>query len=88
MVDAPVVVETVESTKHFVAKRAHGVVQGLQVLLFLVPLESELGAEQFPANVTAMTSADRQRQAHPSHGCPPGTHIQHYWPPPDHSILL
>lgn len=81
MVDAAMVVETVERPKDFVTNRAHGVVERLQVLLFLVPLERELGAEQFPAHVTAMASADRQRQAHPSHGCPPGTHTQHYSPP-------
>lgn len=39
MVDAAMVVETVERPKDFVANRAHGVVERLQVLLFLVPLE-------------------------------------------------
>lgn len=61
MIDAAVVVEAVERAKDLVAERAHGVVQRLEVLLLLVPLERELGAEQLAAHVAPVASRDGQR---------------------------
>lgn len=44
VVDALVVVQRVQRSKDLVAQIAHGVVQWLQMLLFLVALQGQLGA--------------------------------------------
>lgn len=54
MVNAFVVVETVERAKHFVTQIADGVVQRLQMLLFLVPFQRELRAQQFAAHIASV----------------------------------
>lgn len=78
VVDTAVIVEAVERAKHLVTERTNGIVEGLEVLLFLVPLERKFGAEQLAAHVTAMASIHRQRQAHPSQRCIPRTdHREH-----------
>lgn len=55
------------------AERAHSVVERLQMLLLLVSFQSEFGAEQFAADITAMGGHQGKGEAQSS-GCPPGTH--------------
>lgn len=54
MVDALVIVQTVERPEHLVAECADRAVQGLEVLLLFVPFEGELGGEGFAANVAGI----------------------------------
>lgn len=56
-------------------KGAKRVVERLEVLLFLVPFQGQLGAEQFAADVTTVEGAQRIRQGHASCCCwePPKT---------------
>lgn len=61
MVDALVVVQAVQGAEHLVAQIADRIVERLQVLLLLVPLQGQLGAQQFAAHVTAMARGQRQR---------------------------
>jgi len=65
MVDALVVVQRVQSAEDLVAQIAHGVVQRLQMLLFLVALKRELGAQQLAADVAPMAGIQRQGQEQP-----------------------
>lgn len=62
MIYALVVVEAVQRAKDFVAQIANGIIERLQVLLFLVPLQRQLCAEQFAAHVAAVASVQWQRQ--------------------------
>jgi hypothetical protein len=59
MINALVIIQAVERAEHFVAEIAHGIVQRLQVLLFLVPFQCELRAQQLSTNVAAMAGGER-----------------------------
>lgn len=66
VVDALVVVQAVQRAKHLVAQIADGIVQRLQVLLLLVSLQRELGAQQFAADIAPMAGGKGQRQGDPA----------------------
>lgn len=66
VVDALVVVEAVQRAKDLVAQIADGVVEWLEVLLLFVPLQRQLGAEQFAAHVTSVAGVQWQRQQQPA----------------------
>lgn len=54
MVDALVIVQTVERPEHLVAESADRAIQGLKVLLLFVPFEGELRGKGFTANVAGI----------------------------------
>lgn len=62
VVDALVVVQTVEGAEDLVAQVADRIVQWLQVLLLLVSLQRELGAQQFAAHIAPVTGGEGQWQ--------------------------
>lgn len=66
MVDALVIVQTVERAEDLVAQIADRIVQRLQVLLLLVPLQRQFRAEQFAADVTTVARGQRQWQGDPA----------------------
>lgn len=60
VIDALVVVKTVQRAEHLVAQIAHCIVQGLQVLLLLVPFQRQFRAQQLAAHVTSMARGQGQ----------------------------
>lgn len=54
MVDALVIVQTVERPEHLVAESADRAVQGLKMLLLFVPFQGELRGKGFTANVAGI----------------------------------
>lgn len=66
MVDALVIVQTVERAEDLVAQIADRIVQRLQVLLLLVPLQRQFCAEQFAADVATVARGQRQGQGDPA----------------------
>lgn len=60
VIDALVVVQTVQRAEHLVAQIAHCIVQGLQVLLLLVPFQRQFRAQQLAAYVTSMARGQGQ----------------------------
>lgn len=66
MVDALVIVQTVERAEDLVAQIADRIVQRLQVLLLLVPLQRQFRAEQFAADVATVARGQRQGQGDPA----------------------
>lgn len=69
VVDALVVVQRVQGAKDLVAQITYGVVQRLQMLLLLVPLQGELRAQQLATDIAAMARVQRQRQQQPISLC-------------------
>lgn len=62
MVNTLVIVEAVQGAEHLVAEITDGVVEGLQVLLLLVALQCQLGAQQFAAHVAPVARGQWQGQ--------------------------
>lgn len=56
MINALVIVETVQGPENFVAQYAKRTVQGLKVLLLFVTFKCQLGRQCFAANVTGVTN--------------------------------
>lgn len=63
MIDALVIVQTVERPEHLVAEGANRTVQRLEVLLLFVPFEGELRGKRFAANVAGIAHARWQKAA-------------------------
>lgn len=63
MIDALVIVQTVERPEHLVAEGAHRAIQGLEVLLLFVPFKGELRGKGFTANVAGIAHTGREKIA-------------------------